>query len=215
MATIISVIQTFLDLESKYGDLTNTPTSDLYLAEEGIEGLSAAIIKVQEAKVEAENTGNTDWLASLNEREQSYKEQLEDNLPALQSYRDNLNDLMDYRELTEDEQAFYDNLEQGMKLIYQYTDPEAWNRIEFDNIFNNADLDETKAELLELAKSGELTPETLEGYSELTDAIEGSQLIGESATKALVEQLYALAEAEKNMPSDEEPVSEISILSIS
>ena len=57
-----------LDLESKYGDLTNTPTSDLYLAEEGIEGLSAAIIKVQEAKVEAENTGNTDWLASLNER---------------------------------------------------------------------------------------------------------------------------------------------------
>ena len=58
-------------------------------------------------------------------REQSYKEQLEDNLPALQSYRDNLNDLMDYRELTEDEQAFYDNLEQGMKLIYQYTDPEA------------------------------------------------------------------------------------------
>ena len=199
-----------LDLESKYGDLTITPTSDLYLAEEGIEGLSAAIIKVQEAKVEAENTGNTDWLASLNEREQSYKEQLEDNLPALQSYRDNLNDLMDYRELTEDEQAFYDNLEQGMKLIYQYTDPEAWNRIEFDNIFNNADLDETKAELLELAKSGELTPETLEGYSELTDAIEGSQLIGESATKALVEQLYALAEAEKNMPSDEEPVSEIS-----
>lgn len=76
------------------------------------------------------NSGDTEWLDSLIERENHYKEQLENNLPVLQDYNNNLTDLMDYRELTADEQAFYDNLEQGMKLIYQFTDPSTWNQIE-------------------------------------------------------------------------------------
>ena len=88
----------------------------------GIEGLSAALMNIEDEKAKAISSGNTQDLENLNEIEKDTIEQLESNLPILQDYRNNLTDLMDYRELTADEQAFYDNLEQGMKLIYQFTD---------------------------------------------------------------------------------------------
>ena len=173
-------------LDEKTGDLSISPTAADSLSEEGIEGLSAAIIKIQKAKVDAESSGDTDWLNSLIEKEEFYKEQLENNLPVLQDYRNNLTDLMDYRDLTTDEQAFYDNLEQGMKLIYQFTDPSTWNNIEFDGILNSSDLEATTDELILMAKAGELTPETLEGFTNLNNAIKDSEFIledGKTATK--------------------------------
>lgn len=173
------------------------------LSAEGIEGLSAALIKIQKVKVDAENSGDTDWLNSIIEKEDFYKEQLENNLPVLQDYRNNLTDLMDYRDLTADEQAFYDNLEQGMKLIYQFTDPSTWNNIEFDGILNSSDLEATTDELILMAKAGELTPETLEGFTNLNNAIKGSEFIledGKTATKEFLDQIYALADATDIQP---------------
>ena len=192
-------------LEAEHGDLSISPGSADSLSEKGIEGLSAALMKIEKAKAEAMNSGDTEWLDSLIERENHYKEQLENNLPVLQDYRNNLTDLMDYRELTADEQAFYDNLEQGMKLIYQFTDPSTWNQIEFDDILNTDDLDVTKDELILMAKAGELTPETLEGYTNLNNAIKESQFIledGKSATSEFLEELYALADATDIQPEN-------------
>ena len=171
----------------------------------GIEGLSAALMNIEDEKAKAISSGNTQDLENLNEIEKDTIEQLESNLPILQDYRNNLTDLMDYRELTADEQAFYDNLEQGMKLIYQFTDPSTWNQIEFDDILNTDDLDVTKDELILMAKAGELTPETLEGYTNLNNAIKESQFIledGKSATSEFLEELYALADATDIQPEN-------------
>lgn len=175
------------------------------LSEEGIEGLSAAILKIQKVKLEAESSGDTDGLNSLIEYEEYYKEQLENNLPVLQDYRNNLTALMDYRDLTDDEQAFYDNLEQGMKLIYQFTDPSTWNTIEFNDILNASDLEATTDELILMAKAGELTPETLKGFTNLNNAIKGSEFIledGKTATKEFLDQIYALADATEIQPEN-------------
>ncbi|RFZ75938.1 hypothetical protein DS742_26220 [Lacrimispora amygdalina] len=196
-----------MGLDSQYGSLSMSPTSDVALAQEGLEGLAAAIVKVQEAQKQAQENGDSEWLDSLTEREKSYKQQLEDNLSSLQGYRDNLTDLMNYRDLTEDEQKFYDNLEQGIRLIYQFTDPSAWNQIEFDQIFNNESIDVTKEKLIELASAGKLDEDTIKQFPKLSEAIKNIDLIlgdGETATKSFIDQIVALARESKDAGSSVE-----------
>jgi len=212
-----------LDLNDQYASISMSPTSDVALAQEGLEGVAAAIIKVQEAQKQAQESGDSEWLDSLIEREKYYKEQLEDNLSALQGYRDNLTDLKSFRDLTDGEQAFYDNLEQGIRLIYQFTDPSAWNQIEFDQVFNSESLDVTKEKLIELAKAGKLDENTIKQYSQLNDAIGQTDLIlsnGETATQSFINQIIALAsesettgEAINKSLSKQEVISNINSLS--
>lgn len=194
-----------LSLEQDYSDLTYDPWADFELAQKGLEGIAAALLKVQKAKLDAQESGDTAWLDSLTDREKAYKTQLEDNIPALQAYRDNLTSLMDYRELTSDEQAFYDNLEQGLKLIYQFTDPNAWNSMEISNILNTKDIEITKNELIDMAKSCKLTPDTIRSFEHLYDAIKNSEFIledGENLAEVFCNEIYAIAEAEKSVQDE-------------
>ncbi|WP_143321623.1 phage tail tape measure protein [Clostridium sp. HBUAS56010] len=184
-------------LNSEYGSLSLSPTVDVSLAQEGLEGIAAALIKIKDAKAEAENSGDDEWINSLTEREDYFKKQLEDNLSSIQSYRSNLTDLMNYRELTSDEQTFYDNLEQGMQLIYQFTDPSAWNQIEFDQVFNTDGIEKTKDELVALAQAGKLDEDTLKGFPVLYGAISNGNLIlkdGESVTSSFIGEIEALSD---------------------
>lgn len=183
-------------LDAEYEDLNLFPSADVALAQEGIEGIAAALIKIQKAKEEASSKNDQEWLGLLTERETSYKSQLEDNLSSLQTYRDNLNDLMNYRQLTKDEKDFYDNLEQGMRLIYQYTDPSTWNQIELDSILDSEDLDITKEKLIELAKAGKLDEDTLKQYSKLNTLLGQADYIldeDETAANAFISQIKELA----------------------
>ena len=104
-----------------------------------------------------------------------------------------------------------------IKLIYQYTDQNAWNTIEISDIFNTDGIEKTKEELVSMAKSGELTPEMLSGYKNLNEAIENSEIFlknGQTAAEAFCDELYAIAEAEGQIESstltDETPVLSIS-----
>ncbi|WP_024347367.1 hypothetical protein [Lacrimispora indolis] len=197
-------------LDSQYGSLSISPTSDMALAQEGLEGLAAAIVKVQEAQKRASESGDSEWLDSLTEREKYYKGQLEDNLSTLQGYRDNLTEIMDYRDLTDDERAFYDNLEQGIRLIYQFTDPSAWNQIEFDQIFNNESIDVTKEKLIELAQSGVLDEKSIDQFSKLNEVLKQTDFIledGETSVSSFVNQIEALASSNDSLASSQDVVN--------
>lgn len=95
----------------------------------------------------------------------------------------------------------YNQIADAMRLIYQYTNPNAWNTIEVNKIFNTEGLAETKEELIALAKAGTLSPTTLASYTALNDAIEDSDLMlkeGQTAYSALCDEIYALAEAQED-----------------
>lgn len=95
----------------------------------------------------------------------------------------------------------YNEIADAMRLIYEYTNPNAWNTIEISKIFSTEGLAETKEELIALAKEGTLSPTTLASYTALNDAIEDSDLMlkeGQTAYSALCEEIYALAEAQED-----------------
>lgn len=180
--------------------MSNSETPDITLAQNGLIGLAAALTKVRDAQDEARKSGDTEWLDNMATAESEYRKRLEDNLSSLQGYRDNLSEIMNYRDLTADEESFYDNLEQGIRLIYQFTDPSAWNQIEFDQIFNTESLDVTKEKLVELAQAGKLDEDTINQYPKLRDAISKTDLIlgdGETAVKSFINQIVALGKDTK------------------
>lgn len=120
-----------------------------------------------------------------------------DHLASLSEYKQNLLEIAGMRELTEDEQAFYDYLTSMQKAIYEFYSPATWNTIEFDSIFRIKDLEKTKEELIAMYKAGELSPETLESFPKLSKAIHESEIIvGEGADvfKEVFNEIAALAD---------------------
>ena len=82
-----------------------------------------------------------------------------------------------------------------------------------NNIFSTDGIEKTKEELLQLAKSGELTPETIKGYTNLNKALEETtlsaedlcnELYAESGTKSLQEliDIFGQDAVEKLTPED-------------
>ncbi len=89
----------------------------------------------------------------------------------------------------------YESIYDAIRMIYQYTRPEDWNELEFDKIFHTEGIEKTKEELAELVKTGELTPEMIAAFPNLSRAIEESALFlekGQSAAEGFCEQLDAL-----------------------
>lgn len=95
----------------------------------------------------------------------------------------------------------YEAIANAIKLIYEYTDPNAWNNLEVSKIFNTEDIGTTKEELIELAKAGTLSPATLASYTALSNVVQDSELIledGQTAYSAFCDEIYALAEAQED-----------------
>lgn len=157
----------------------------------GDEGaVSAAEYVLDNAKTQVEN----EQVSS-----KYFEDKLTGNLTALAAYQDSLKDIMNYRDLTDGEQEFYDNLEQGMKLIYSYTDPNQWNQFELDKIFNSEDIEMTKDEFLRMAKAGKLDPDSIKGFDKLNDALNSSNIILEDSkdsADAFCDAMYSWADAD-------------------
>jgi len=190
------------DVEELYSNYNDSSLAAIDLSKQGLEGLAAAILKVQKLQTTARNENNNEWLDSLLEQEAHYKNQLKDELPILQSYLDNLVELKQYGDLSDTNQAFYDNLEQGMRLISEFTDPAAWNTIEFHHIFNTEGIEVTKEQLISLAKAGKLDESTIKRYTKLNQAIEETDFItknGENSVKSFLREINALARNTKDL----------------
>lgn len=92
----------------------------------------------------------------------------------------------------------YEEIESSIRLIYEYTNPSNWNTIQFADVFNKDGMEKTKDELIEMSKSGKLTPESIESFTNLNGAIEDSDLIlkdGETSAQAFCDEIEALANA--------------------
>lgn len=104
----------------------------------------------------------------------------------------------------------YESIADSIKLIYEYTDQNKWNSIQISDIFNSEGIEKTKNELIGIAKTGELTPETIQGYTNLNKAIEDSEMFlenGQSAAQAFCDEIYACAEVGDALGDDSDKTS--------
>lgn len=183
-------VQELMDSHSNTG-------SHLDLENQGLEGVAAAYLKMQEGFFEAQKNKDTEAMNSYQEGMDLYKGKLLEDLSTLQEYRLNLNEILNYRELTGDEQQFYNNLEQGMKLIHSLISPNEWNAMAINDIFHTEGLEVSKEELIGMYNAGDLDEEAISNYKNLSQAIQESQLIlGEhqTATAAFLEEIISMSE---------------------
>lgn len=143
-----------------------------------------------------------------------FSEILDDNITDLQEKRlaleDEYNKAIEKRQngtepLTSSENdiiSTYESIYDTIKLIYEYTNQNDWNNMEIANIFNTDGIEKTKDELIAMAKSGELTPETIEGYTNLNNAINESEIFlknGQTAAEAFCEEIYGCIKVSNEM----------------
>ena len=91
----------------------------------------------------------------------------------------------------------YEQIQDILKTVYKYTDQNAWNGMEIEDLFNTQGIEKTKEELIAMAKAGELTPETLEQYPKLNNAIKNSEIFfenGQTAAKVFCNEINACAD---------------------
>ncbi len=147
-----------------------------------------------------------------------YSDVLDQNISDLQEKRlaleDEYNKVIEKREngtapLTSYEQDTintYESIYDAMKLIYEYTNQNAWNNMEISNIFNTEGIEKTKEELVSMYKSGELaSSEMLEQFPKLNQAIKESEIIvgeGSDAFKEFYNEIAALAEETTDVVND-------------
>ncbi len=96
----------------------------------------------------------------------------------------------------------YEKIEDHIRLIYEYTDKNKWNSMQFSSLFNTSDFAKNKEQLLEMSKAGTLTEDALSAFPNLKSQIEGMDLMldGETTSmQAFIEEVSALADEEKEI----------------
>lgn len=101
----------------------------------------------------------------------------------------------------------YETICNLMRMVYKYTDPNAWTSMQIENVFNTEGIEKTKDELVEMAREGTLDENMIQSYSKLSDALEKN---GVSANE-LLNELEALAKDGSYTPKD--PITFSSALS--
>ena len=184
--------------------------------ENDISAMIAGYKQFNELLDEAYGSGSQDDIDHF----KSLTEDLEDSIfttaQELQTHQDNISAYYEsikdtpYEDLTTEQKEIvdtYNAISNAIALIYQQLDPNTWNSMQVDNIFSTDGIEKTKDELVAMAQSGELTPETIKGYTNLNNAL------GETTLSAqdLCDELYAIADAQGEVQNstlaDEKPVS--------
>ena len=196
-------------------------------------GMIAGYVRAQELLEQSQkdfddalaNGEDTTWLAENVQFNidvaDDYRESLDGIISDLQEKRlalkDEYNKAIEKREsdvepLTSSEKDIIDTYEKIydlMKIIYKYTDQHSWNNMEINDIFNTAGIEKTKKELIAMAKAGELSPQTLEQYPKLNDAIKDSELFlkdGQAAAEAFCNEIIACADEADSFSGIENPI---------
>lgn len=152
---------------------------------------------------ESEIAEYEEWIDGLTD---SVKSNGQEYLSSLTEYKQNILEIASIRDLTKDEQDFYDYLLSMQKMIYEFYSPAIWNGLEFDSIFNTEGIEKTKDELIAMYRSGELSSaKMLEQFPKLNEAIKESEIIageGSDVFKEFFNEIAALAEEQGDLVND-------------
>lgn len=143
----------------------------------------ASLAKLHDELAQELTSGNTEMQAALSMTIETLSGNLLDKLTTLSDYKQNLLSIMDYRELNQAEQSMFDSITEWQREIYSVVDPNKWNQIAFDDIFNTPGIEKTKEELVSLVESGDFD-ETIADCKVLTEALSNAGFIIDEDTTA-------------------------------
>lgn len=169
--------------------------------ENDISAMIAGYKQFNELLDEAYGSGSQDDIDHFKSLTEDLENSIFTTAQELQTQQDNISAYYEsikntpYEDLTTEQKEIvdtYNAISNAIALIYQQLDPNTWNSMQVDNIFSTDGIEKTKDELVAMAQSGELTPETIKGYTNLNNAL------GETTLSAqdLCNELYAIADAQ-------------------
>ena len=107
--------------------------------------LSSALQYINEEKAKLTDESEiAEYENLINDLTELVKSEGQEYLSSLSEYKQNIFEIASIRDLTEDEQEFYDYLSSMQKAIYEYYSPATWNSLEFDSVFNTEGIEENK-----------------------------------------------------------------------
>lgn len=139
-----------------------------------------------------------------------YKQSLDDNLSDLQEKRLALKDEYDkaieksemgVEPLTSSEKGViktYESINDVMRMIYEYTDKNAWNSMQIESVFDTEGIEKSKEELLEMARTGTLDESVIQSYSNLSNALKQNKI----SASEFCNELIKISEQETNVDGD-------------
>lgn len=203
----INEYQSNADITGNNADITGNNVI-LISDENDISAMIASYKQFNELLNEAYDSGSQDDIDYL----KASIEDLEDNIFTtthdLQTQQSNISAYYEsikdtpYEDFTAEQKEIvdtYNAISNAIALIYQHLDPNTWNSMQIDGIFDTEGIEKTKEELVAMAHSGELTPETIKGYTNLNNALGETTLSAED----LCNELYAIADEQNSTLDDE------------
>lgn len=190
-------------LDNRAGLLVTADTNN-------ISAMIAGYKQFNELLDEAYGEGNQEDIDHFESLTEDLKDSIFTTAQELQKQQDNISgyykSIKDtpYKDLTTEQQEIVDSynaISNAIQLIYQQLDPNTWNSMQVDSIFSTEGIEKNKDELVEMAKSGELTPDIIRGYTNLNKAL------GETTLSAqdLCDELYAIADAQGEVQDNPTP----------
>lgn len=173
----------------------------LQYATDNISAMIAGYKIYNEYLDEAYNNALQDDIDDYSSIVESFKSILFSKVRDLQQQKDAMSDYyqsikdIPYKDLTTEQKEIvdaYSAIPNIIQLVYQQIDPNSWNIMQIDGIFDTEGIEKTKDELVKMAEAGELTPEIIKGYKILNEALDKTTLSAED----LCNELYAIAESQ-------------------
>lgn len=212
------------EIENRLNDAKAGRYIEIASDDNDISGRVAELLLLQEKLEEVRGKlKNTEGMSgseinSLKEEQQRYidyadavKSSLEESVSTLEEQRESMED--QYKTALQKQEKgetlsssnkdiveTYEKIEDNIRTIYSYMDSNAWNSMQIDSVFDAEGIEKTKEELVEMAKAGTLDESTIQSCMKLNNALEDSRMVledGQTAVTALCNEIYALAEAEK------------------
>lgn len=216
-----------LDKISEYEQTADITGNNVILIsdENNLSSMIAGYRQFNELFDEAYSSKNEDDIENFKDLTDKVSTSIWNIVDSLSAQQSNMQDYYEaikntpYEDLTTDQKMVVDAYKKTadeIKLVYSELSPEEWNDMEISNIFNSDGIEKTKDKLIEMAQSGELTPETIASYKNLNGAIENSEIFlknGQTAAQAFCNEIYACAEAKDELNSgtgNETPILSIS-----
>jgi len=193
MIAAIEYYNQLLDTANKKKEeLSAIPTSDITKSE---------ITELQLAKENASKYSDTidDLTSSIWNNVSGMQEQQS----SMQEYYDLIKNTP-YEELTKSQQDVYDNytkISDVIRLIYSYLDPAKLKELDFAEIFNSDGIKNVREQLQDLAKSGELSPETFYSTLEYQSLLATLGLTAEEAYNMVLASLEDVEDETNNATS--------------
>lgn len=182
----------------------------LYLLDSDNNNISSMIADYKDLKKELDKAYQSGSEEDITEYQDLIGDVEQDIFLAIQQLEDFKGNMFDYYntlenipydELTPDEKGIVDSYNQisnAIALICQQVDSDTWKSMQIEDILNAPNIEKSKEELLEMARTGTLDESVIQSYSNLSNALKQNKI----SASEFCNELIKISEQETNVDGD-------------